>query len=322
MLEGLPPNNAAHVMRLVTDETTAKRLSDIITETFDPAETAASAFEHEDDPAAERTWQEKPWTAEIYFGFPPDEDAIRELVAHTIGFELAQKIEFGTVSQQDWVASSLSGLAPVQAGRFLVHGSHDREFVKPNLISVEIEAALAFGTGHHGTTRGCLLLLDGLLKHYSPKKVLDIGTGTGVLAIAAAKRLKQTVYAGDIDPIATQTARDNAVFNAAGMWLRPVTAKGIEHPAIRKNAPYDLVLANILQRPLIKLAPSIAKITSPSGYIILSGLLVRDVAGVISAYKTQGFALIARTDLEGWVALAMRRGGKNRVSHSKIQRNL
>ncbi len=312
MLEGLPPNNAAHVMRLVTDETTAKRIADIITETFDPAETAASAFEHEDDPDTERTWQEKPWTSEVYFGFAPDEDAIRELVACTIGADLAGKIEFDTVSQQDWVASSLNGLAPVQAGRFLVHGSHDRNFVKPNMISVEIEAALAFGTGHHGTTRGCLLLLDALLKRTTPSKVLDIGTGTGVLAIAAAKCLKRTVYAGDIDQIATETARSNAIFNAAGMWLRPATAKGVEHPALRKNAPYDLVLANILQRPLIKLAPSIAKITKPSGYVILSGLLVRDVPGVISAYRTQGFALIARTNLEGWVALLMRRGGQNR----------
>ncbi len=312
MLEGLPPNNAAHVMRLVTDEATAKRIADIITETFDPAETAASAFEHEDDPATERTWQEKPWTSEVYFGFPPDEKAVRELVSSAIGDELAQKIEFGTVSQKDWVASSLSGLAPVQAGRFLVHGSHDRKFLKSNMISIEIEAALAFGTGHHGTTRGCLLLLDRLLKYYTPKQILDIGTGTGVLAIAAAKRLRCTIYAGDIDPIATQTARSNAVFNAAGMWVRPATAKGVEHPALRKNAPYNLVLANILQRPLIKLAPSIAKITTPSGYVILSGLLIRDVAGVISAYRTQGFALVARTNLDGWVALLMRRGGQNR----------
>jgi ribosomal protein L11 methyltransferase len=309
MIEGLPPNNAAHIMRLVADEITAKRIADIVTETFDPAETAASAFEIEDDTV---TWNAKLWTAEVYFGFAPDETAIRELLASAIGAELAQKVEFSTIDEKDWVAASLHGLAPVRAGRFLVHGSHDRAMLRINDTAIEIEAALAFGTGHHGTTRGCLLLLDRLLKREKPRQILDVGTGTGVLAIAAAKRLKRTVYAGDIDSIATQTARNNAIFNATGMWVRPATARGVEHPALRKNAPYDLVLANILQRPLMKLAPSIAEVTAPHGSLILSGLLKPDVAGVVSAYRTQGFALMGRTDLEGWVALLMRRGGENR----------
>jgi ribosomal protein L11 methyltransferase len=309
MLEGLPPNRAAHIMRLVTDEITAKRIADIVTETFDPAQTAASAFEVEDDTV---TWSAKPWTAEVYFGFAPDQPAIRELLASAVGEELANKVEFGIIDEKDWVATSLHGLAPVRAGRFLVHGSHDRTMLRSNDIAIEIEAALAFGTGHHGTTRGCLLLLDSLLKRKKPRQILDVGTGTGVLAIAAAKYLKRTIYAGDIDSIATQTARNNAIFNAAGMWVRPATARGVEHPALRKNAPYDLVLANILQRPLMKLAPSIAKVTAPNGSLILSGLLKPDVAGVVSAYRTQGFALMGRTDLEGWVALLMRRGGENR----------
>jgi ribosomal protein L11 methyltransferase len=309
MLEGLPPNNSAHIMRLVSDEITAKRIADIVTETFDPAETAASAFEIEDDTV---TWNAKLWTAEVYFGFAPDEAAIRELLTSAIGTEQAQKVEFSTIAEKDWVAASLHGLAPVRAGRFLVHGSHDRAMLRSNDISIEIEAALAFGTGHHGTTRGCLILLDRLLKLQKPRQILDVGTGTGVLAIAAAKYLKRNIYAGDIDSIATQTARNNAIFNAAGMWVRPATARGVEHPALRKNAPYDLVLANILQRPLMKLAPSIAKVTAPHGALILSGLLKPDVAGVVSAYRTQGFALIGRTDLEGWVALLMRRGGEYR----------
>ncbi len=307
MPEGLPPNNLAHILRLVTDEKTAKRIADIVTETFDPAETAASAFENEDDPGPK-----KPWTAEVYFGFVPDEPSVRLLLASAIGEIEAGRAEFSTIAQQDWVAASLSGLAPVRAGRFLVHGSHDRSLVRTNDVAIEIEAALAFGTGHHGTTRGCLLLLDGLLKGFQPKSVLDVGTGTGVLAIAAAKRLKRTVYAGDIDPVATHTARNNAIFNATGMWLRPATAPGVEHPALRKNAPYDLVLANILQRPLMRLAPSIANVTAPHGYLILSGLLAPDVAGVLSAYRSQGFAFLARTDLEGWVALLMCRGGIHR----------
>ncbi len=309
MLES-SPTCSTHIMRLVADEATAKRIADVVTEAFDPEETAASAFEIEDDTAP--TWQSKLWTVEVYFGFEPDQSAIRELLVSAIGAELAAKVEFSTIEQKDWVASSLQGLQPVRAGRFFVHGSHDRGQVRPNHIAIEIEAALAFGTGHHGTTRGCLLLLDALLKREHPRRILDVGTGTGVLAIAAAKYLKRTIYAGDIDAIATQTARNNAIFNEAGCWLRPATARGVEHPDLRKNAPYDLVLANILQRPLIKLAPSIAKVTAPHSSLILSGLLKPDVAGVISAYCTQGFAVIARTDLEGWVALLMRRGGAHR----------
>ncbi len=314
MLEGLPPNNAAHTLRLVTDELTAKRIADIVTETFDPAQTAASAFENEDDPAPK-----KPWTAEVYFGFIPDEPAIRALLASAIGEDEANRAEFDIIDQKDWVASSLAGLPPVRAGRFLVHGSHDRNHIRVNDTAIEIEAALAFGTGHHGTTRGCLIHLDNLLKKTRPARILDVGTGTGVLAIAAAKRLKQTVYAGDIDPVATLTARANAVFNQVGHYVHPQTAPGVEHPFLRDAAPYDLVMANILQRPLIRLAPSIAKVTAWNGHLILSGLLAPDVAGVLSAYRAQGFAFIARTDLEGWVALLLRRGGVNpRASFDSI----
>ena len=304
MLEGLPPNNAAHILKLVTDEKTAKRIADILTETFDPAEIAASAFENE-DPAIRKPL----WTAEVYFGFPPDEAAIRALLKETVG-EAADGAEFSTISQKDWVAASLQGLRPVRAGRFLVHGSHDRAHIRANVIPIEIEAALAFGTGHHGTTLGCLLLLTRVLKQRRPARLLDVGTGTGVLAIAAAKYLRQPVSAGDIDPVAVSTARSNARFNGAGAHVRPVMARGLEHPALKAGAPFDLVLANILQKPLIRLAPSIAAASARHGQLILSGLLKCDVAGVLSAYRAQGFALLEKTELEGWVALLLRRGGR------------
>ena len=161
MLEGLPPNNAAHVMRLHCVETTARAVADMIVETFDPAETAAAAFEQEPNT---KNWDSGPWMVEVWFADPPDEGLIRELVAAVTDAATAGKLIFDKVAQRDWVAAALEGLAPVRAGRFLVHGSHDRGRVCANDIGLEIEAALAFGTGHHGTTRGCLVMLDAILK--------------------------------------------------------------------------------------------------------------------------------------------------------------
>jgi ribosomal protein L11 methyltransferase len=306
MLEGLPPNNAAHLMRLVTEEEIARQIADLVVETFDPAETAAAAFELE---ANTRDWNKGPWVVEIYFGEAPDEDNVRELIACVCGPELAAQAEFGRVAEQDWVKSALEGLTPVRAGRFLVHGSHDRGRTRTHEIALEIEAALAFGTGHHGTTRGCLLMLDYILKRRRPRNVLDVGTGTGVLAMAAARALRQPVAAGDIDPVSVEAARSNAVLNGAGPWLRPVVAKGAAHPALRDGGPYDLIFGNILARPLRQLAPDLARLADVDGELILSGLLGRDVPGVLSSYAAQGFYLQRRLDLEGWATLLMTRGG-------------
>ena len=308
MLEGLPPNNASFVMRLRCDEATAVAVADIIVETHDPAETAAAAFE--ESPNETKNWDALPWLVEVYFAYEPDQDWIRELVATAAGQAAADAIEFDTISQKDWVASSLEGLAPVRAGRFLVHGSHDRDKVRPNDIALEIEAALAFGTGHHGTTRGCLLMLDAILKERRPERVLDVGTGTGVLALAAARYLRESVTCSDIDPIAVEAARSNAVLNGAGPWVRPVVARGVQHPEIQGDGPYDLIFATILARPLRALAPSICALATED--IVLSGLLNGDVPGVLSSYGAQGFKLTRRIDLEGWACLRLRRGGGSR----------
>jgi ribosomal protein L11 methyltransferase len=307
MLEGLPPNNASFVMRLRCDEATAVTVADIIVETHDPAETAAAAFE--ESPNETKNWDALPWLVEVYFAYEPDQDWIRELVATAAGQAAAEAIEFDTISQKDWVASSLEGLAPVRAGRFLVHGSHDRDKVRPNDIALEIEAALAFGTGHHGTTRGCLLMLDAVLKQRRPRNVLDVGTGTGVLALAAARYLRAKVAAGDIDPISVEATLSNARLNGATPWIRPVVARGTQHPDLRKGGPYDLIFANILSKPLRMLAPEIARLCETGGELILSGLLYRDVPGVLSAYAAQGFALKRKLHLEGWATLLMARGG-------------
>ncbi len=305
MLEGLPPNNAAYLMSLRCDEAQARAVADIIVETFDPAETAASAFEEK---TSTESWNSGPWIVEAYFGFPPDEDNVRALVAVVVGEELASQMVFGRVAQKDWVSASLEGLSAVRAGRFLVHGSHDRARRKANDVALEIEAALAFGTGHHGTTRGCLLYIDEILKRRRPRAILDVGCGTGVLAIAAALALHEKVSAGDIDPISTAAARSNAVLNGAGPYLRPVVAKGAAHPGLRGKR-YDLILANILARPLRQLAPDLTRLAMRDGEIVLSGLLARDAPGVLSAYRAQGFFLKSRRDIDGWTSLLLARRG-------------
>jgi ribosomal protein L11 methyltransferase len=298
MLEGLPPNGASHVLRLTTDERRARAVADIIVETFDPTETAAGAFEVDDGPV---------WSVEVYFADRPDEDEIRALIEAVSDAETAARAEFGEIAKEDWVGKSLAGLEPVRAGRVLVHGSHDRGRLRLNDIGVEIEAALAFGTGHHGTTLGCLKALDSILKRRRPRRVLDVGTGTGVLAIAAAKLLRQPVASGDIDPVAVETARANAIANGAVAFVKPVVAVGLRHEALAGQ--FDLILANILAKPLRLLAPAIAAAAAPEAELVLSGLLGRDVPGVLSAYRAQGFALARRGDIDGWATLLLRRGG-------------
>jgi ribosomal protein L11 methyltransferase len=311
MLEGLHPNRPTHILRIDTDERCAKALTDILGEVFDPAETAVAAFETEDGRA---------WLLEAYFASEPDEAAIRELIRPIVGAQ-AEQARFETLAQKDWVQASLEGLRPVRAGRFLVHGAHDRDQVRANDLAIEIEAALAFGTGHHGTTRGCLLALAAELKRRRPRRVLDVGTGTGVLAFAAAKALKRRVVAGDIDPEAVRVARENARLNGVAGWTEFYVAPGVRHSAANRPNRFDLVFANILARPLMRLAPSIARVLAADGTLILSGLLPRDVPGVLSAYAGQGLRLQRRSDLDGWAALVLRRGGlaPRRLPHDSMK---
>ena len=302
MLEGLPPNNAVHRLTLLADERRARSVADLLVESFEPAEVAASAFETEEKHKSGG----KAWLVEAYFSFAPEEVSIRELIAVAGGAEAGAAAIFSIAEKHDWVVKSLEGLAPVRAGRFLVHGAHDRAKVGPSDIGVEIEAGLAFGTGHHGTTRGCLMLFDRLLKRRRPRRVLDVGCGAGVLAIAAAKALHRRVALGDIDPVAVEVANDNAKLNGTGALTKALVAKGVEAAALRADGPYDVVFANILAKPLRLLAPSLARVIAPGGDAILSGLLLSDVAGVLSAWRAQGFSLREKVELAGWAALRLR----------------
>ncbi|BAU93567.1 50S ribosomal protein L11 methyltransferase [Methylorubrum populi] len=299
MLEGLPPHRPTHVLRLITDEPSARAMTELLGEMFDPMETAVAAFEVEETGA---------WRLEAYFSEEPDAEMIRELIRPVLGAQ-AEEALFETIDQQDWVRASLEGLKPVRAGRFLVHGGHDRHQVRANDLAIEIEAALAFGTGHHGTTLGCLRALVDELKRRRPARVLDVGTGTGILGFAAAKALRMPVIAGDLDPEAVSTARGNARLNGLGPYMRLYHAPGVRHALANRSRGFDVVFANILARPLKRLAPSLTAVVADDGVLILSGLIERDVPGVLSTYRHRGFHLARSGVIEGWATLVLRRGG-------------
>ncbi len=281
----------------VGDERTASSVVDALTENFDDSDVAIAAFEQPDGR----------WDVTMYFAQPPDETAIRQMILLAAGKTVADTVTFDTVAAKDWVRSSLEGLVPVSAGRFVVHGHHDRDHVPPNRLGIEIEAALAFGTGHHGTTRGCLVLLDEVLRRRTPKRVLDLGSGTGVLAIAAAKALHRHVLASDIDPRSVLVARENAKLNGVGNLVETICATGFGSPRFAAEGPFGLVLANILAAPLRKLAPQMAAHLAPSAYVILSGLLPHQGNAVIAAYRNNGLKLVRRLQLDGWTSLLMQR---------------
>jgi ribosomal protein L11 methyltransferase len=290
------------VARIACDEPAARRLAGALGEQLNADGAVCAAFE-----SAGGQWQ-----VAIHFRTPPDHASVRALVALTAGDATARALAFETVSDSDWVAQSLAGLAPVRASRFVVHGAHDRAHIPPNAIAIEIEAALAFGTGHHGTTRGCLLALDDLAKRRRMRRVLDIGTGSGVLAIAAAKLFRTRVIASDIDASAVAAARGNARLNRAGSLITLLQAHGTTARTIARHAPYDLMLANILLDPLMRLAVPLVQLSAPGSRVVLSGVLPTQANAVVTIYAALGFTLERRILIEDWVTLVLSYKKRNR----------
>jgi ribosomal protein L11 methyltransferase len=260
---------------------------------------AARLEEHEAAPAVSNfeTGERGLWEVEAFFAEEPEAAALAALTGH--------EMRITAVPKQDWVALSLDGIPPVQAGRFYVHGRHSRTRKPQNAIGIEIEASTAFGTGHHGTTRGCLLALQKLDRHYRFRSVLDLGCGTGVLAFAAARLMQSRCVASDIDPVAAVKAREFAAANGVQPYVRTVAAAGFQHSMVRGGAPYDMVFANILMKPLMRLMPGIAAHLRPGGIAILSGLLSHQERAIMAYAASHGFRLRARQRLEGWVTLTL-----------------
>jgi ribosomal protein L11 methyltransferase len=294
---GMPTSSA--VARLATGAATARKIADVLAESFEGG--AVSVFEEADGG----------WALALHFRAAPDHAAVRAAVAAAAGASTAAALVFETLAPTDWVHRSLEGLAPVAAGRFTVHGAHDRGRVQANCVGIEIEAALAFGTGHHDTTRGCLLALDRILKGRSPRTILDVGTGTGVLAIAAAKALRRPVLASDIDARAVATARDNARANRVAAHVRVIHAAGVAARPFRARGPFALVFANILLEPLERLATPLSRLVAPNGRIVLSGLLAAQANPALASYRARGLVLERRIRLGGWVTLVLARSSRS-----------
>ena len=242
------------------------------------------------------------WEVGAYFDAPPDAVALA-LLEVTFGVRFA----VSEVPETDWVAKVRRELTPVEAGRFWLHGSHDADRLPEGRVPLLIDAAMAFGTGHHGTTLGCLRAIDRLSGGPAPGAVLDLGCGTAVLAMAAAKVWDVPVIASDIDPVAVEVAAANVAANGLAGRVETLVAGGLDHPRLRAAAPYGLVLGNILMGPLLALADDIAGVTAAGGTAVLSGILNDQADAVSGAYAAAGFRETRRERIGEWTTLTLMR---------------
>jgi len=282
----------------VSDTTSAATLAGALEDLIEPPPDALSRFEVPDRGG---------WFIEAYFTEPPDPVELRASLADITGLDVPVFVS-DEVPQLNWVAISQAALPPVHAGRFVVHGSHDRTRIPRGPNAILIDAGEAFGTAHHATTLGCLAAIDRLTRRRPFRRVLDLGCGSGVLAIAAARALPRAkLMATDMDPVSIDVAQSNIVANTAPKRIETLVATGLSHPRLRRTKSFDLVVANILADPLVRLARDIRGIIRPGGSLVLSGILIPQAPAVIAAYVAQGFALQRHDRVTGWSTLILMR---------------
>jgi ribosomal protein L11 methyltransferase len=281
-----------------------------------PAERIARALEEAADPQAVAVglFERGEGSFEVFAHYEaePSRAALLELIAQASGGDSLGPLRIEELPPADWVTLSQGKRGPVEAGRFLVHGSHDRERVPRRRTSIEIDASQAFGTAHHASTRGCLLALEAHLKRRRPHNLIDIGTGTGILAIAAAKALWQGVTASDSDPLAVGIATENARKNGVSPLVKVLKVQGFAHPRLRQ-CKAELVLANLLERALYDLTPSLAQHVAQGGTAILSGLTQTQARGIEARTRAHGFVMEKRIILDGWTTLVITRRNARRA---------
>ena len=282
-----------HKAEISASKVDAEALALLFSEMLDPPP-AVSTRENGED-----------WLVELYVDELPDPVAL-EAIGDAYGdADAFRNLVFKAVPDENWVEITQRGLHPVIAGRFFVHGSHDRPLAAAHSYAIEIDAGQAFGTAHHGTTRGCLTMIDRLAKSGRYRRVLDLGTGSGILAIAAAKSLSRHVIAADIDPVAVRVAAENAALSGVAPRIDAVCASRPGDRLITGHAPYQLIVANILAGPLIALAAGLRRIIANGGQLILSGLLDEQAQMVSACYIAHGFVMRGRLSIDGWSTLHM-----------------
>lgn len=293
----------------VSVRTNGPSMPDVL-ERYEDEALSVSVFEIEDEATAEAVG----WRIDLLFGGKPDRTVLQRSLAAACAEagSILDEIAIEPVAEEDWVTATSLRLPPITAGRFVVHGAHARGDVPEGLIPIEIDAGVAFGSGEHATTQSCLLAIDRLARRRRFRHVLDVGCGSGVLAIAAAKCWPARVVAVDNDPIAVRVAEQNLRLNGVAEHVRAVVADGYRHSLVRRRAPFDLILANILADPLIEFAPALARHLAPGGWAVLSGLLDRQAAAVLAAHAEHGLRTVGRIDQGPWTALILRRPVRRR----------
>ena len=285
---------------VTTTEALAGEILDLMTVCFGEEDLAIATTEVDE--------KNDVWEASVYM-LAEEEEAILPRLEALFSADFADlEIQREVLPDIDWIAKSLEGLKPVRAGRFIVHGSHDRDKVRVNDLAIEIEAGQAFGTGHHGTTAGCLEVIGEVVRSRTVRNALDLGTGSGVLAIAVRKLKRVPVLATDIDPVAVAVAAENARSNGIVEGIEFRVAPGFHSTAFGEYGPFDLIIANILARPLMKMAPQLVTHLAPGGSVILSGILASQRWKVIAAYNGVGLAHVRTIWRNGWVTIHLRHG--------------